>query len=394
MALMARISRRVVVAMAPLLPLMTRILLSQANAGRKPLLYIGTYTHDTGPGGESDGIYMAQWDENAGSLTPLERAVETADPSFLAVTPSGDALFCVNETETIPQPDRTKGGSVSAFRRDHASGRLMPQNSVPSGGSDPCHITTDRAGRVVFVANYSSGTLSSYRVNPEGLDGPVAHIAFHGSGPNKERQEGPHTHGVTLSPDERFLLVNDLGIDRIMVFHTNLATGEVKEAGAPWQAKPGSGPRHSIFHPNGRWVYSINEMASTVDVLGWNAQSGHLTFRSEVLVHSASFTGQSKAAELLIDHTGRFLYASNRGEETLVVFAIDPQTGALSFVQRVSSGGKTPRSFTLDPSQKWLIVANQDSQNIVVFARDPKSGNLKQTERSYRLGAPVSLLFV
>jgi 6-phosphogluconolactonase len=394
MALMARISRRVVVAMAPLLPLMTRILLSQANAGRKPLLYIGTYTHDMGPGGEADGIYMGQWDENAGSLTPLERAAETADPSFLAVTPSGDALFCVNETETSPQPDRTKGGSVSAFRRDHASGRLMPQNSVPSGGSDPCHITTDRAGRVVFVANYSSGTLSSYRVNPQGLDGPVAHIPFHGSGPNKERQEGPHTHGVTLSPDERFLLVNDLGIDRIMVFHTNLATGELKETGAPWQAKPGSGPRHSIFHPNGRWVYSINEMASTVDVLAWNAQSGHLTFRSEVLVHSASFTGQSKAAELLVDHTGRFLYASNRGEETLVVFAIDPQTGALSFVQRVSSGGKTPRSFTLDPSQKWLIVANQDSQNIVVFARDPKSGNLKQTERSYRLGAPVSLLFV
>jgi 6-phosphogluconolactonase len=178
-----------------------------------------------------------------------------------------------------------------------------------------------------------------------------------------------------------------------MVFHTNLATGELKETGAPWQAKPGSGPRHSVFHPNGRWVYSINELASSVDVLGWNAQSGHLTSLSQAPVHSASFIGQSKAAELMVDHTGRFLYASNRGEETLVVFAIDPQTGALSFVQRVSSGGKTPRSFTLDPSQRWLIVANQDSQNIVVFARDSQTGKLTQTERSYKLGAPVSLLF-
>ena len=392
---MARISRRMLLVVAPLAPLLIRALLAQGKGPRrKRQLYIGTYTHDMGPGGQADGIYMAEWDAATGTLSPLRRAVQTTDPSFLAAPPSGTALYAVNEDESFAAKNGGKGGSVTAFQRDPAMGALQQQNIVASGGSDPCHITVDRRGRVVFVANYSSGAVSSFHVTPGGLEGPVARVSFHGNGPNAERQEGPHTHGVTLSPDERFLLVNDLGIDRIMVFHVDLATAALHEAGTPWHAKPGSGPRHTVFHPNGRWVYSVNELLSTVDVLAWDAANGSLGFLSEAPTLASGFHGSSKAAQVVIDRTGKFLYASNRGEETLVAFAIDAKTGALAFLERVNSGGKTPRDFTLDPSERWLVVANQDTQNVVVFARDPRSGRLTPTGRSYALGAPVSVLFV
>jgi 6-phosphogluconolactonase len=394
---MARITRRVFLAAAPLLPLapyITRSLFGQRRAGRKAQLYIGTYTHDMGPGGQGDGIYIADWDAAAGALSPLRLAMKTANPSFLAVPPDGDDLYAVNENEDDPQPSGGKGGSVTAFRRDPASGGLSVRNTKPSGGSDPCHITVDRRNRAVFVANYGSGSLTSFRVTPKGIEGPVSQFNSHGSGPNKERQEGPHIHCVTLSPDERFLLVNDLGTDHIWIFHVDLKTAEVKETGAPWQAKPGSGPRHSHFHPNGKWVYSINELTSTVDVLAWDAKNGTLKWLSEVPLRDPAYTGESTGAELAIDRAGRFLYASNRAEDVLVVFAIDAASGALTLVQRLGCGGKNPRDFSLDPSEKWLVAANQDTQNIVVFARDPRTGKLTQTDRSAHVGAPVGVLFV
>ena len=394
---MARISRRVVLAAAPLVPLapyLARVLLGQRRSSGKAQLYIGTYTHDMGPGGEGDGIYTADWDASTGALSPLRLAMKTANPSFMAVPPSGDALYAVNEGESDPQPHGGKGGSVTAFRREPAAGKLTEKNVKPSGGSDPCHITVDRANLAVFVANYTSGSLTSFRVTPTGIEGPVFEFSPHGHGPNKARQEGPHIHCVTLSLDERFLLVNDLGTDHIWIFHVDLKTAELKQTAAPWQAKPGSGPRHTHFHPNGKWVYSINELTSTVDVLAWNATTGVLTSSSEVPLRDSTFTGESTGAELAGDRTGRFLYASNRGEDVLVVFAIDAASGGLTFVQRIGCGGKNPRDFTLDPSEKWMVVANQDTQNIVVFARDPHSGKLSQTGRSYHVGAPVGVLFV
>jgi 6-phosphogluconolactonase len=394
---MARISRRAILAAAPLLPLapfVIRSLFGQHHGARKAQLYVGTYTHDMGPGGQADGIYLAEWDAAAGALGPLGLAMKTANPSFLAVPPSGDALYAVNENEDDPEPGGGKGGSVTAYRRDRTTGNFTQQNVKPSGGSDPCHITVDRANRAIFVANYSSGSLTSFRVTPQGIEGPVFQFNPHGSGPNKERQAGPHIHCVTLSPDERFLLVNDLGTDHIWIFHVDLKTAELKETGAPWQAKPGSGPRHAHFHPSGKWVYSINEMASTVDVLAWDAKNGTLKGLSEVPLRDPAFTGQSNGAELAIDRRGRFLYASDRGDDVLVVFAIDAASGALTLVQRVGSGGKNPRDFTLDPSEKWLVAANQDTQNVVVFARDPHTGKLTQTDRSAHVGAPVGVLFV
>ncbi len=397
---MARISRRVILAAAPLLPLapyMTDYLFGQRRHGRSQL-YIGTYTHEMGPGNKGEGIYAAEWDAAKGALTPLELAMKTPDPSFLVIAPSGDALYAVNEGETVAQPDGSKGGSVTAFHRDAATGALVQRNVVPSGGSDPCHIAVDRGNHAVFVADYSSGNLASYRVSAKGLEGPVSlfgsEFKREGLGPDTERQKSPHIHCVTLSPDEKFLLVNDLGTDHIWIFGVDLKTAKLTETKNFFHAKPGSGPRHSHFHPNGKWVYSINEMSATVDALEWNAQAGTLKFLSDVPLREASSPADSTGAELAIDRAGRFLYASHRTENTLLVFSIDAKSGALTFVQRIGCGGKNPRHFTLDPSEKWIVAANQDSANIVIFARDPHTGKLTQTERSAHVGAPVCVLFV
>jgi 6-phosphogluconolactonase len=392
---MARISRRVVLSAAPLVPFAPYLIRSSfgERSGHEARLYVGTYTHDVGVAGKAEGIYSAEWDADKGVASSLQLAAKSADPSFLAIPPKRDALYAVNEGEDYPQPHGGKGGSVTAFRRDPASGKLTEQNIVPSGGAGPCYITVNRAGRAAFVANYNNGTLASFRITPKGLEGPVTVFAAHGSGPNTKRQKGPHLHCTVLSPDERFLLVCDLGTDHIWIFHVDPNTAELKETGAPWQAKPGSGPRHTHFHPNGRWVYSINELTSTVDALGWNAKAGTLTGHSQVPLRDSAYKGQSDAAELAIDRTGRFLYASNRGENVIVVFAIEAASGSLHFVQRIGSGGKNPRDFTLDPSEKWLVVSNQDTQNVAVFARDTHSGKLTATDRSYHVGAPVAVLF-
>jgi 6-phosphogluconolactonase len=390
---MARISRRVFLAAAPLVPLAPYLTRSLFGQHHKAQLYIGTYTHDIGEGGKGDGIYVADWDAVAGTASTLQLAAQTDDPSFLAVPPGGAALYAVNEGENFPQKNGGKGGSVTAFRRDPSSGKLTQQNAVPSGGSGPCYITVDRAGRAAFAANYNNGTLGSFRITPKGLEGPVTVFVAHGSGPDKERQKGPHLHCAVLSPDERFLLVSDLGTDHVWIFHVDLKTAELKETGTPWQAKPGSGPRHQHFHPNGKWVYSINELTSTVDTLAWDAKTGTLQWLSEVPLRGSSFPADSSGAELAIDRTGRFLYASHRGENTILAFSIDPKAGGLTFVQRIGCGGKNPRDFTLDPSERWLVVSNQDTQNVAVFARDPHNGKLTATDRTYHVGAPVAVLF-
>ncbi|HEY0263295.1 MAG TPA: lactonase family protein [Granulicella sp.] len=351
------------------------------SSGRLLRLYVGTYTEPN----EfhhvfSKGLYTCTFDPDTGALSPFQLAAACPDPSFLAFSPRTRQLFTTNE--------RGEGdGSITVFAlASEASPKKL--NIVPSGGEGPCHIALNRTGGALFAANYNSGTLSSFRVGPRGLSGPVSNIRLTAPG------AAAHTHCVLPSPDNRFLLVNDLGLDRIFVFHLDAKTATLTPAATPfWSAAPGSGPRHSAFHPGGRWVYSLNETSSTLDHLEW--KDGSLTHQGTVSTLPASAQGARNApAELLIEPSGRFLYLTNRFHDSIAVFSLDPEQGSPKLLQDISSNGSSPRHLALDPSGRWLLVANSDGDgSITVLARDPQTGLLTATNRSYPLHAAACLLF-
>jgi len=365
----------------------------------KPVfVYFGTDTAK----GISKGIYLSRFDPASGLMTPPQLAAATLRPSFLALSPNTVGqrhLYAVNEVNDA-------SASVTSFVIDSATGSLHPINQVTSAGAGPCYISLDATGEAAFVANYNGSSIASYRVLPSGaLSEPVARIdykdrRFGHRGPNAARQDVPHPHSVHLSPDNRFMLVNDLGSDAISVF--NVYPGA--RLGPPAlfsNNRPGSGPRHIAFHPNGRWVYSINELDSTIDHFLWTTTSS-LTNPQGLLVNTGapvktiapSFpAAKNTAAEIAISVDGNFLYASNRGEDTLVVFAIASADGALALVQRIACGGKTPRHFTLDPSERWLLCGNQDSATITVFRRDSASGRIGGPTQTIPLDSPMFSLF-
>jgi 6-phosphogluconolactonase len=354
------------------------------------LVFAGTYTEDKGS--TSQGIYAFRWDADSGTLALVGLAATTVNPSFLTVSPDRRQLFAVNEVDEFHQE---KSGAVTAFTVEGASGKLKPINTVSSGGGSPCKITVDFTGQAAFVANYGGGSAASFRVLRNGaLSKAVSRFQYRGHGANPERQAEPHTHCTTVSPDNRYVLINDLGLDRISVCHLDPLTAQLTANDPPfYEALPGSGPRSFTFHPNGKWAYSLNEISSTVDALTWDSERGTLTRLQNISTLPDGFTGSNTAAAVAVDATGRFLYASNRGDNSLAVFSIDDGTGTLRPVQHIDCGGKTPRFFTLDPGNQWLLVANQDSSNIVVFARNTRSGLLKTTGRQYPLSFPVCLVF-
>ena len=371
---------------------------------RKPVppqpvfIYFGTDTAK----GISKGIYLSRFDPASGLMTPPQLAAETLRPSFLALSPNTIGQRRLYAVNAVPDASAT----VTSFLIDTATGALHPINRVTSAGAGPCYISLDATGEAAFVANYNGSSIASYRVLPSGaLSDPVARIdykdrRFGHRGPNAARQDVPHPHSVHLSPDNRFLLVNDLGSDAISVF--NVYPGA--RLGPPTlfsNNRPGCGPRHIAFHPNGRWVYSINELDSTIDHFLWTTTSS-LTNPQGLLVNTsapvktiaASFpVAKNTAAEVAISLDGNFLYASNRGEDSLVVFAIAPADGALTLVQRIACGGKTPRHFTLDPSERWLLCGNQDSATVTIFRRDSASGRIGGPTQSLPLDSPMFSLF-
>jgi len=348
-------------------------------------LFLGTYTDR--PDSSSKGIYTCSWNASTGTLGEIQLSIATPNPTF--VVASANRLYAVNEI------GGDHVGAVTTFASKAGQPALQTVNSVSSAANGPCHLALDHSERAVFVANYSGGTLSSYKVSSTGLSEPVSVIKFPGHSMDKDRQTSAHTHCVLVSPDNGFLVVNDLGLDRIMVFRIDPVTAVLTPAATPyWDATTGSGPRHSIFHPRGRWVYSANELNSTVDHLEWTGATGGLTYKTTVSSLPPDVRGQKNApAELAIDDAGQFLYISNRFHDSIGVFAIDQQTGELTAKQDISCGGKTPRHFTLDPTGRWVLVANQDSGNIVVFERNRTTGELTATGKSYSLGAPVCIVF-
>jgi 6-phosphogluconolactonase len=364
-------------------------------------VYIGTDTSKN----VSKGIYHSRFDPTKGQLTPPVLAAATARPSFLAVTPVGQARRSLYAVNAVNDPAAT----TSTFVIDPKTGALQQTSQVSSGGAGPAYISVDATGHSAFVANYFGSSISSYRIQPEGtLSQPVDridfkdHQKFGALGPNSTRQDIPHPHSATISPDNRFLLVCDLGTDHITVFLIHPETGQLSNPHAFTNDHPGSGPRHVVFHPNSRWVYGINEIDSTLDHYLWTAtrfadtpQGLLVNTNTPVKTIASDFPAdKNTAAELAISADGLFLYASNRGEDSLVVFSIRPEHGKLEFIQRISSGGKTPRHFTLDPTNQWLLCGNQDSATITIFRRDPVTGKLSGPTQTVPLESPLYTLFV
>lgn len=355
---------------------------------QKKIVFIGTYTKKT-----SKGIYAYHWLPESGELVEIGLAVKTEDPSFLAISPTRKALYAVNELDPSSGKET---GMVSSFDMEGDSGKLTFHNTVPSGGTAPCNMAVDPTGQSLFVANYTSGSVATFRILPNGNLSPlVDNIYYPGHSVNVSRQQSAHAHCTTISPDHRFFLVNDLGLDRIMVYRFTPETAKITPNDPPfYSAIPGSGPRNFAFHPNGLWAYSANEIASTVDILHWNSQSGTLTRIQNLSTLPAHVSAVSNTAATVVVHPqGSFVYISNRGDDSIAVFSVHSGDGTLTLVQHISCEGKTPRNIALDPSGKWLLIANQDSANIVVLKWDASTGRLASTARQYALDSPVCIVF-
>jgi 6-phosphogluconolactonase len=378
---MKRFTRRAFVAGVAVVAFATRFLRS-AERPRK-LIFIGTYTKKT-----SLGIYSYRWFPETGEMVEIGLAVHASNPSFLALSPTHKELYAVHEEG--PRP-----GTVSGYMIAPLTGKLKLQNTVSSGGSAPANLTADHTGQCLFVANYNSGSVASYRVLSDGhLSEPVSTIYFPGGSVDPKRQRTAHTHCVTVSPDNKYLLVNDLGLDRIMVFHFDPKTAKLTANDPPYySAIPGSGPRNFAFHPNGRWAYSINEMASTIDCLNWDTSSGTLTRFQNISTLQMDHESPTDAATVAVHPNGHYVYASNRGDDSITVFTVHSGNGRLTLMQRISCEGSSPRHFAVDPSGKWLVVANQDSANVVVLKCDPSTGRLSSTGKQYALDSPVCVVF-
>ncbi len=356
-------------------------------AAEKPgpvTVYIGTYTDGT-----SRGIYRFAFDPATGAMTEPVLAAETKNPSFLALHPNGRYLYAVGEVSSF---EGAKTGSVSAFAIDAKTGDLVLLNQQSSAGAGPCHLVVDKTGASVLVANYGGGTVAVLPIEADGRLKPASSVRAHeGSGPNKGRQEKPHAHGIYLDAAERFALSPDLGADRVFVYRFDAAKGTLEPQGAA-PLDPGSGPRHLAFHPTGKYVYVINELLSTVTAFSYDAAKGALAKLQTVSALPAGFSGESWTAEVAVSPDGRFLYGSNRGDDSLAVFRVDAATGRLTAVGHAPVGGKTPRHFTLDPTGRFILVAHQGSGGAAVLRRDPSTGMPGPAGPPVKVDKPVCLL--
>jgi len=370
------------------------LLIPGLRAAAKPaakgeyLVYIGTYT-----GKKSKGIYAYRFQAATGKLTSLDLVADTPNPSFLAVHPNRRFLYAVSE---IASYEGQKTGAVSAFSIDPETGKLTFLNKISSRGSGPCYLVVDKTGKNVLVANYGGGSVAVLPVKEEGSLGEASAFVQHtGSSVNPKRQQGPHAHSINVSPDNRFAVVADLGLDQVLVYRFDPAKGSLAANDPPFaKVNPGAGPRHFAFHPSGRFAYVINELQSTVTAFAYNAPGGVLKELQTISTLPKDFAGNNSTAEVQAHPSGKFLYGSNRGHDSITVFAIDARKGTLTPLEQVSTQGKTPRNFGIDPTGSYLIAANQGSDNIVVFRIDPKTGRLSPTGQTLEVGSPVCVKFV
>lgn len=355
---------------------------SMTDTHRIPL-YIGTYT-----GKGSQGIYRCELDPATGALNEPELAGETDNPSFLAIHPNRRVLYAANE---IGKFQGQPGGAVSAFSIDPGSGGLTLLNQQPTHGGGPCYVSTDATGKVVMIANYGGGNVASYPVREDGsLSEPVDVINHKPADSDRKA----NAHAIRATPDNRYALAADLGMDRVMIYRLDADHARLIPHELPFVQLPEkSGPRHFVFSQDSRFVYLINEHGGTVILFSYDADAGRLTEIQTINTLPENYEGRIWCADIHLAPSGKFLYASNRAHDSIVIYAVDPESGRLTLVGHQPSGGKTPRNFAIDPTGQYLLVAHQDSDNIVVFRIDPQTGKLTETGNSITVSKPVCIRF-
>jgi 6-phosphogluconolactonase len=361
-----------------------------SSSERDLLVYFGTYT-----GAKSKGIYVSHLDLKSGALSPPQLAAETISPSFLAIHPESGFLYAVNE---VDQVDDKPTGAVTAFSIDRKTGALRMLNRQSSMGAGPAHLSVDRTGHDVLVANYGGGSVAVLPIAADGTLQPASAFIQHtGSSVNPDRQKEPHAHAINLDPSNRFAYVADLGLDKVLIYSFDAAKGSLVANAPPFASvQAGAGPRHFAIHPNGRFAYVINELNCTVTAFTRDTTRGGLTMMQTIstLPVGEKVLSAYSTAELLVHPSGKFLYGSNRGHDSIVVFKIDEKTGRLTYVENVPTQGSTPRGFGIDPAGTFLLAANQRSDSVVVFRIDRQTGRLTLAGHSIEVGAPVSIEFV
>lgn len=354
------------------------------------LVYFGTYTDTT-----SKGIYVSHFNPATGALSTPELAVAAPNPSFLAVTRDARFLYAVNEVNAYGGKPT---GSVSAYALQRDTGLLTPLNRVPTDGADPAHLSVDRDGHTVLVANYTGGSVASYPIQPDGSLGPMVSFVQHvGRSVNPDRQTAPHAHQILTDPRNRFVYVTDLGLDKVLIYRFDSAQHTFTQAAPPSaMVTPGSGPRHLTFDSSGAHAYVINELACTIAAFTRDASNGSLT---EFQTISTLPPGEVRrptdtTAEIVLAPSGRFLYGSTRGHDSITEYSVDPSSGRLTFVANTKLPGKTPRGFGITPDGAFTVVALQNSDAVVVFKIDTTTGKLTATTTSATIGKPVDVKFV
>lgn len=349
---------------------------AQADLPQRELVYVGSGHRN---------IYAFWLDMTSGSLTSIGEVAEIAAPSFLAISPDHQNLYAISEGQT------TNNSFISAFQMNLASGQLAPLNTQATGGAGPCYVAVDQSGRDVLVANYNSGSEAVFPIIGQGALGPMSSfIQDKGSSVNPQRQTGPHAHCIVTDASDAHAFECDLGTDKIMIFKFDPAHGTLVAGDLPFvSVKPGSGPRHIAFHPTGKYAFVANEMASTLTGFLYDSAHGTLLQKQELSLLPLDFKGQNTAAEVAVHPSGNFVYASNRGDNSIVEFTCNPESGWLTFSERTPTGGKTPRNFEIDPTGTYLLAANQDSGTVLVFSIDKSTGHLKPTGAAAAVDLPM-----
>ncbi|MDF1744287.1 MAG: lactonase family protein [Gimesia sp.] len=362
----------------------------RVSAAEKIRVYVGTYTR----GSESKGIYQLLMDTESGKLSHVGTTENVDNPSFLAIHPTQKYLYAVNE---IADFQGTKAGAVSAFAIDPETGKLTLLNQLSSKGAAPCHLDIDDTGRTLLVANYTGGNICSLRLRKNGkLKKEVSVVQHTGSSVNPRRQKAPHAHSINLDLQNQHAIVADLGIDQLLVYQFNPENGVLKPNSIPGiKMAPGAGPRHFAFHTTGKWGYVINELNRTITAMKYNAKQGSFEeIQTISTVPEETPAKGNSTAEVQVHPSGKFLYGSNRGPNTIAMYQIDQQTGKLTSTGFESTGGEIPRNFKIDPTGKFLLAANQNTHNVVVFKINQETGTLQNTGHEIRVPKPVCIKFV